>query len=119
VSANRARHDEQGGGEAGQIRFLRQIVDCGAGLGEAISRIGLHQPGRNAQQGGLAPAVAPDQADSIAGRDGQLRASKQRRNSKGDTDVLQQKTPKVTLMSCSRSNGGGIADEISRDGPCQ
>jgi hypothetical protein len=25
----------------------------------------------------------------------------------------------VTLMSCSRSNGGGMPDEISRDGPCQ
>jgi hypothetical protein len=78
----------QGGGEAGQIRFLRQIVDCGAGLGEAISRIGLHQPGRNAQQGRLAGAVAPDQADPVAGRNGQLRAGKQGRNPKGDTDVL-------------------------------
>jgi hypothetical protein len=81
----------QGGGEAGQIRFLQQIVDCGAGLGEAIPRIGLHQSGRNAQQGGLAGAVAPDQANPVAGRNGQLRAGKQRRNPKGDTDVLQQK----------------------------
>jgi hypothetical protein len=39
----------QGVREAGQIRFLRQIVDCSAGLGEAIPGIGLHQPGRNAQ----------------------------------------------------------------------
>jgi hypothetical protein len=28
-------------------------------------------------------------------------------------------TPKVTLMSCSRSNEGGMAEEISRDGLCQ
>ena len=62
-----------------------------AGLSEAIPRIGLHQPGRNAQQGRLAGAVAPDQADPVAGRNGQLRAGKQRHNPKGDTDVLQEK----------------------------
>jgi hypothetical protein len=28
--------------EPGQIRFLRQILDCGAGLGEAIPGTGLH-----------------------------------------------------------------------------
>jgi hypothetical protein len=70
---------------------LRQIVDCGAGLGEAIPGIGLHQPGRNAQEGGLTGAVAPDQADPVTGGDGQLRAGKQGRNSKGETDVLEQK----------------------------
>ena len=35
----------QGGCEAGQIRFLRQIADCGTGLGEAIPGVRLDQPG--------------------------------------------------------------------------
>jgi hypothetical protein len=80
-------------------------VDCGAGLSEAIPRIGLHQPGRNAQQGRLAGAVAPDQADPVVGRNGQLRAGKQG------------VTPKVTLMSCRKGRGSGIAKEISRVAP--
>jgi hypothetical protein len=77
----------QGSGETRQIRFLRQIVDCRTGLGEAM----LHEPCRNAQQGGLAGAVAPDQAGPVTGRNGQFRAGQQGRDPKGDTDVLQQK----------------------------
>jgi hypothetical protein len=34
-----------------------QIVNCGAGLDEAISGIWLYQPGRNAQQRGFAGAI--------------------------------------------------------------
>jgi hypothetical protein len=77
-------------GKARQIRFLGQIANCGAGLGEAIPGIGLHQPGRYAQQGGFAGAIAPDQADPVAGRNGQLRAGKQGRVPQGHADVLQQ-----------------------------
>jgi len=66
-------------------------MNCGAGLGEAIPGIGLRQPGRNAQQGGLAGAIAPDQADPVAGHNGQLRAGKQGCDPKGHDDVLQQK----------------------------
>ena len=56
------------GGEAGQVRLLRQVADGGAGLGEAAAGIGLDQIGGDAQQGGLAGAVASDQADAVAGR---------------------------------------------------
>ena len=81
----------QRGGEPGQIGFLRQIVDRRAGLGEALSGIGLDEPGGDAQQGRFARAVAPDEADPVAGRDGQPRAGKQRRHPEGEADVLQQK----------------------------
>ena len=92
--------------EAGQIRFLRQIVDCGAWLGEAIPGIGLHQPGGNAQQGGFAGAVAPDQADPEPAA------------TVSSAPESSGVTPKVRVMSCNRSNGAGMAKEISRDGPC-
>ena len=52
---------------------------------------GWHQPGGDAQQRGFARAVAPDQADAVAGRDRQPRAGKQRRGPEGQADVLQQK----------------------------
>jgi hypothetical protein len=84
---------------------LQQIVDCGAGLGEAISRIGLHQPG-------------PSKVDLPE----PLRPTRQTRSpdaTASSAPVSSGVTPKVTLMSCSRSNGGGMPDEISRDGPCQ
>ena len=77
-------------------------MNCGAGLGEAIPGIGLRQPGRNAQQGGLAGAIAPDQADPVAAT-----TASSAPESRGVT-------PKVTMMSCSKSSGGGIAKEISR-----
>ena len=48
-------------------------------------------PGRNAQQPGFAGAVAPDQADPVASRNGQLRAGKQGRDPKCHDNVLQQK----------------------------
>ena len=81
----------QGGAEAGQIGFLRQVLDRRAGLGEALAGIGLHQPGGDAQQCRFAGTVAPDQADPVAGGDGQPRAGKQRRHTEGQADVLQQK----------------------------
>ena len=64
----------EGGGEAGQIGFLRQVLDRGARLSEALTGIGLHQSSGDAQQGRLARAVAAYEADPVAGRDGQTRA---------------------------------------------
>ncbi len=64
----------EGRGETGQIGFLRQVLDRRAGLREALTGIGLHQPGGDAQQGRLARTVAADEADPVAGRDGQTRA---------------------------------------------
>jgi hypothetical protein len=64
----------ENGGEAGQIGFLRQVLDPRARLSEALTGIGLHQAGGDAQQGRLARTVAADEADPVAGRDGQTRA---------------------------------------------
>jgi hypothetical protein len=60
----------QRGGGPRQIGFLREIADRGTGLDEAVTGIGLHQASGNAQQGGLAGAIAPNQADPITGGDG-------------------------------------------------
>ena len=64
----------EGGGEAGEIGFLRQVLDRRPRLSEAFAGIGLHQSGGDAQQGRFARAVVADQADPVAGRDGQTRA---------------------------------------------
>ena len=81
----------QRGREAGQVRLLRQIANGGAGLGEPATGIRLHQAGGNAQQGGLAGAVAADQAQPIAGGDRQTRAGQNGRGPEAEADVLQQK----------------------------
>ena len=70
-------------------------MNCGAGLGEAIPGIWPYQPGRNAQQRGFAGAIAPDQADPVASRNGQLRAGKQGCDPKGHDNFLQQKQLKL------------------------
>ena len=80
------------GGEAGQVGFLRQIADGGAGLGEAAAGVLFHQAGGDAQQGGLARAVPPDQADPVAGGHRQSGAGQQRGGAEGQVDVLQQKS---------------------------
>src|SRR5260370_13523472 len=81
----------EGGGEAGQIGFLRQVLDRRPRLSEAFSGIGLYQSGGNAQQDRFAGAVAADQTDPVAGGNGQSRAGKQRRYPEGQVDFLQQK----------------------------
>ena len=77
------------GGEAGEIRLLRQIADGGAGLHEAAAAVGLDQPGRDLQQRRFAGAVAADQADALGRRDRQFDARQQRRAAEGQRDVFQ------------------------------
>ena len=48
-------HVGERGGEAGQVRFLRQVADGSAGLGEAAARVRLDQSGGDAQQGWICP----------------------------------------------------------------
>ena len=61
-------------GMAREIRLLGQGGDGGAGLGEARARIGDRLAGQDAQQGRFAGAVAADQAQPLARRDGELDA---------------------------------------------
>ena len=70
-------------------------------LSEAFSGIGLYQSGGYAQQGRFAGAVAPDEADPVAGRDGQARAGQERRRPEGQADV------------CSESNGVGTLQPLA------
>ena len=81
----------QRGREPGQVRLLRQIADRGAGLGKSAAAIRLHQTRGNPQQRGLARAVAPHEAQPIAGGDRQTGAGKYRRGPEAEADVLQQK----------------------------
>ena len=75
------------GGETGQIRFLRQIVDRGAGLGKAIPL--RHQSGLRSKVGLPEPLPRPGRPGRR--RNSQLLAETQEHNPKGDTSVLQQK----------------------------
>ena len=79
----------QGGREAGQVRFLRQVADGGAGLDEAAAGIGGQQAGGDAQQARFAAAVASDQADTVAGADRERGAGQQWRGAEGEGDVLE------------------------------
>jgi len=76
------------GGEAGEIRFLRQIADGSARLHEAAAAVGLDQTGRDLQERRFAGAVAADQADALIGGDREFDARQQRRAAKGQRDVL-------------------------------
>jgi hypothetical protein len=53
-----------------------------------LAGIGLDLPGGDAQQSRFARAVAPDQADPVAGCNRQSRAGKQWRHTEGEADVL-------------------------------
>ncbi len=79
----------QRGGEAGEVGFLRQIANGRTGLGEPAAGVGLDEAGGDAQQGGLAGAVAADQADPVTGGDGQAGAGQQRLGAKGQGDILE------------------------------
>ena len=80
----------EGGFEAGEIRLLRQVAHGGAGLDEALARVLIDQAGGDFQQGGFARAVAADQAQPVAGRDGNIRPAQQRRGAEGEVDVGQE-----------------------------
>jgi len=60
----------EGGGKAGRVRFLRQVLDRCAGLQEPFPGIGLDHAGSDAQQRRFAGAVAAHQANPVASRNG-------------------------------------------------
>ena len=72
---------------AGEIGFLRQIPKRGSGLQEARSVVGLDQSGGHPEQGRLARAIATDQADALADRDGQLGPGEQWCAAEGQCDI--------------------------------
>ena len=79
-----------GGGIAGEVGFLRQIADGGAGLGERLAAIGLHQPGGDLEQGGFARTVAAHQAQPLARAHAQFRPVQQQGVAEADMDIFQE-----------------------------
>ena len=77
------------GGEARQVRLLRQIPHGGVGLEEALALVEFEFASGDLQQGRLARAVAADQRQLVAGGDGNLRAFEQRLAADGQFDVAQ------------------------------
>ncbi len=76
-------------GMGGQVGLLLEIAQAGAGLQEAGAVILGERAGGDAQQRGLARAVAAAEADALAGADGELGAVEQRPAAQGEGDVLQ------------------------------
>ncbi len=95
-------HVVQRGGMAGQVGLLRQRAQRGARLQEPRAGIRQQLAGRDAQQGRLARAVAPDQAQPLAGRHPEAGAVQQRRAAEGQPYVLEQKQ--------GRRHGAVLAD---------
>ncbi len=77
-------------GEARQVRLLRKVADGGARLHEAGAAVRQHEPGRDLEQGRLAGAVAPDEADALAGAHADGGAIEQGLGAECRADVLQQ-----------------------------
>ena len=78
--------------------FLRQVLDCGAGLSEATPRSGCTSPAAMRNKVDLPEPLRPTNKTRSPARDGQLRAGKDGRNPKGDTDVLQEKQRGAALL---------------------
>ena len=79
------------GGEAGEVRLLRQVADGDARLQEAAAGIGFDLAGGDLEQGGFAGAVAADKRDLVAGGHRQLSAFEHRRAADRQPDILQGK----------------------------
>ncbi len=95
-------HVVQRGGMAGQVGLLRQRAQRGARLQEPRAGIRQQLAGRDAQQGRLARAVPPHQAQPLAGRHPEAGAVQQRRAAEGQPYVLEQKQ--------GRRHGAVLAD---------
>ena len=66
---------------------IHRVTDLTIGLHEALALVGRDLAGGDSQQRRFAGAVAPDQRDALAGRDGDLGAFQQRRHAEGEMDV--------------------------------
>jgi hypothetical protein len=90
VPALRIPCDVVGDGVPGlELRILRQVGDPRAGLQEAFAAVEILLSGDHLQQGRLAGAVAPHEAGTLAGRQGQVEIGEQRRGAEGKARVLQ------------------------------
>ena len=83
------QHIVERGLKAGHVRLLRQIGEARRGLDEAGSAVERKLAGRDAKQGRLARAVAPNHGDAVARRNGQFRPVQKRRAAERHDDVSQ------------------------------
>ena len=73
---------------AGDLRLLRDVGDAGGRLDAALAVIGLDLASEDLQQGGLARAVATDQAGARTRLHRQVDAVEQHLRPVGETDIL-------------------------------
>ena len=90
IGAEPGLHVVEGGVEAGQVGFLGQVAQRGAGLQEAGAAIGLQQVGGDLQQRRLAGAVAADKADAFAGPNADFGPLQEGSGAKREVDVLEE-----------------------------
>ena len=87
------------GRETFHIRHLRQVAHRGGRMAEDLALLRFDQAGGDLQQRRLAGAVAADQRDAVAGRDGEFGAVEQRRAAKGQHDAVQRQKRRSHLAS--------------------
>ena len=75
-------------GEAAEVGLLREIAHGGVGLEEAHALVRLGLGGGDAQKGRFARAVAADEGQPLAGRDGKLRPLQQGLAADGEFNAL-------------------------------
>ncbi len=93
-----------GGRKAGKVGLLRKIANGRVRLRESRAAVDVEQPRGDLQERRLAGAVAADQADPLAGRDGELSPIEERRAAKGERDVCELKKGRGHRPRCI-SNG--------------
>ncbi len=99
VSRSEARLDEgEGGGKGAEIRLLREISHGRTRLQEPRAAIRLQEAGSDLEKGGLAGAVASDEAGALAGGNRQFGTREQRGAAERERHVLQEEK--------RRSHGG-------------
>ncbi len=77
------------GGEAGHVRFLREVGEARGWLDKPASPVGHYLARGNAEQSRFARSVAADDGDAVAGGDRQLRAVQKRRAAERHDHVSQ------------------------------
>ena len=101
------------GGEAREIRLLRQISQRGAGLQPAAALVVVDETGGDLEKRRLARAVAPHQGDPLALGHGKLGAFEHRLAAEGQFDVAEMKQD--LGHGCGRISASAAPVPVRRD----
>ncbi len=85
--------------------LLRHPRDHHPGLHAHLAVVGLELTGHQPHQGGLAGAVAADDADAFAGFDGQVDVVEQQRTADAEVDVLELEEGHARILRGPHANG--------------